>query len=164
MSARWGATVLLLLVLLTPRPAAAWSRHRPPAPERFLAPAAGVVESRFEIRWGRLHTGVDIANDGGTPVHASASGRVDKVEWEGAYGLTVFIVHGGAVSTVYAHLADASVVAGDMVDAGQVIGSMGSTGNATGTHVHFEVRRHDQPVDPFAAGLQLPPAPALAIL
>jgi len=123
-------------------------------PGRLCFPTEGVIESRFEVRWGRLHTGIDIANNAGTPISAAAGGLVTRVESYYAYGLIVVIDHGGGISTLYAHLASASVAPGQWVKEGDLIGAMGNSGNATGTHVHFEVRVNDEPTDPLSHDLQ----------
>ena len=64
------------------------------------------------------------------------------------YGLHVIIDHGGGLSSLYGHLNTVVVVTGDYVDAGEVIGTVGSTGNASGPHLHFEIRRDGIPEDP----------------
>ena len=74
---------------------------------------------------------------------------VADVVRSGAYGLQVVIRHGDGLSTSYGHLAEATVDVGDRVDQAGIIGAVGSTGLSTGCHVHFGVRRADQPVDPF---------------
>lgn len=85
------------------------------------------------------HTGLDFAADSGTPVLAAADGRVVAAGHAGRYGNLVTIDHGGVV-TYYAHLSVVGVAAGEIVLAGQRVGAVGSTGNATGPHLHFEVR------------------------
>lgn len=85
------------------------------------------------------HTGLDFAAVTGTPVVASAAGRVASAGWSGRYGYLVVIDH-GAVATYYAHLAELHVAEGQVANAGQPVGTVGSTGNSTGPHLHFEVR------------------------
>ncbi|HEY8489365.1 MAG TPA: peptidoglycan DD-metalloendopeptidase family protein [Dehalococcoidia bacterium] len=113
----------------------------------FIRPAAGVTVDDGEFgapRPGRFypyHTGLDFANDAGTPVHAAASGVVTHAGWEGTYGITVVINHGNGYTTRYAHLSAAHVAPGQTVAVGQLIGSMGSTGFSEGPHLHFEIIR-----------------------
>ena len=102
----------------------------------------------------RLHAGVDWAAPLGTPVIAAGRGRVISADVEGAYGKRVIIDHGGSWQTLYAHLSAIKVGTGDCVEAGTVIGSVGATGLAASTHVHFEVRRDGQPVDPMVLPLR----------
>lgn len=117
-------------------------------------PAAGTITSGFGWRvhpvFGgkRFHTGIDIANSEGTPVHAAANGVVVYATTLSGYGRTVVIDH-GQYTTLYAHLRSFSVRPGQKVAAGDEIGKMGQTGVATGPHLHFEVRRENQYVDPL---------------
>lgn len=97
----------------------------------------------------RAHKGVDLAADRGTPIVAPANGRVVSVGWRIGYGITVEVQHSGQVVTLFAHCDKALVKVGDRVNAGQVIARVGSTGLATGPHVHFEVHRDGQSVDPI---------------
>jgi murein DD-endopeptidase MepM/ murein hydrolase activator NlpD len=95
-----------------------------------------------------FHRGIDFAGAEGSEVHAVASG---VVTWSGeryGYGNMVEISHGNGYSTRYAHNRENLVKAGDVVEKGQVIGLMGSSGRSTGPHVHFEVLKNGQEVDP----------------
>lgn len=116
---------------------------------RFMWPTKGEISSPFGWRWGRLHAGVDIANDIGTHVMAARAGRVIWAGWRGGYGYAVMIDHGGGYVSLYGHLDDYFVERGQYVRAGQRIASMGSTGNSTGPHLHFEVQKDGEPVDPM---------------
>lgn len=132
----------------------------PPAPHgRFTdAVADGVIYSTFgDVRQragGRIgyHGGIDLAAPRGTPVHAAGEGQVVFAGWgyHGSpdWGLLVAIDHGDGWLSLYAHLSEADVEAGDSVRGGAPIGRIGSTGNATGPHVHIEVRHEGTPVDP----------------
>jgi murein DD-endopeptidase MepM/ murein hydrolase activator NlpD len=115
----------------------------------FIWPVNGPVVSPFGMRWGRLHAGVDIAVPAGTPIRASASGRVAIAGWMGGYGNYTCIQHGGGIATCYAHQSSIGVSVGQSVSQGQVIGSVGCTGHCFGPHVHFEVRVNGTPVDPM---------------
>lgn len=88
---------------------------------------------------GGVHTGVDIANNEGTPIYAWRSGIVRSVG--ASYGIGIVIDHSDKTSTaIYGHCSKSLVNAGDRVKKGQKIGLMGSTGNSTGNHLHFEIR------------------------
>lgn len=98
-----------------------------------------------------FHTGIDIAAPWGEPVHAALPGRVEYAGWESGYGYTVVLLHDGGLRTLYAHLSRSAVRAGQEVAQGAVIAAAGATGNATGPHLHFEVRPQPQVVaDPVA--------------
>ncbi|MBM9595113.1 M23 family metallopeptidase [Roseitranquillus sediminis] len=99
----------------------------------------------------RMHTGVDYAAPRGTPVMATAPGRVSFVGRRSGYGRVVEIKHGADIMTRYAHLSGVTdgLERGQRVDAGEVIGAVGSTGLATGPNLHYEVRAEGRPVDPL---------------
>ncbi|HXM52557.1 MAG TPA: peptidoglycan DD-metalloendopeptidase family protein [Candidatus Binatus sp.] len=104
-----------------------------------------------------FHSGLDIAADYGTPVHAADGGIVHNFtmgcSWGGGlcgYGRYVIIVHAGGFTTLYGHLSSWAVADGVQVDKDTVIGYEGSTGNSTGPHVHFEIDLAGMPVDPLA--------------
>jgi murein DD-endopeptidase MepM/ murein hydrolase activator NlpD len=115
----------------------------------FIWPVSGTVVSPFGMRWGRLHAGIDIAAPTGTPVVASASGRVTYAGSMSGYGLIVVIQHANGIATAYAHNSSLAVAPGQTVGQGQVIASVGCTGTCYGPHVHFEVRVNGTPVDPM---------------
>lgn len=100
----------------------------------------------------RMHTGVDYAAARGTPVHATAPGRVTFIGWRRGYGRTVEIAHGSDTLTRYAHLSAVpeDVAPGEKVAAGDVIGNVGSTGTATGPNLHYEVLVDGRPTDPLS--------------
>lgn len=100
----------------------------------------------------RMHTGVDFAAAQGTPVHATAPGRIAYVGWRGGYGQTVEIAHGSDTLTRYAHLSEVpeGLAAGQPVVAGDVIGNVGATGTATGPNLHYEVLVDGRPTDPLS--------------
>ncbi|MBK1986603.1 peptidoglycan DD-metalloendopeptidase family protein [Sphaerospermopsis aphanizomenoides BCCUSP55] len=106
----------------------------------YIWPAKGVLTSGYGWRWGRMHRGIDIANGVGTPIYASAAGRVEKAGWNnGGYGNLVEIRHSDGSMTRYAHNSRILVQVGQEVEQGQTIAAMGSTGFSTGPHSHFEV-------------------------
>lgn len=100
------------------------------------------------LKRDKLHTGIDLDADPGDRVPALAAGVVTRAERAGGYGLLVEVDHGGGYRTRYAHNSRLLVHPGDTVAAGQVLAEAGSTGLSTGVHVHLEVRRDDEPVDP----------------
>ena len=107
------------------------------------------ITSRFGMRWGRLHTGVDFAAPTGTKIFAADGGTVTYAGWKNSYGNIVIIDHGGFYETYYAHCSQLLVSEGDQVFQGQNIALVGSTGHSTGPHVHFEVRYKGEPGDPL---------------
>jgi len=117
-------------------------------------PAAGKISSGFGMRehprYGdrRMHTGIDITLPRGTPLHATADGVVSFADRSGGNGNIVVIEHGHGLTTVYAHNTRNSVKAGQTVQRGEVIAYSGSTGMSTGPHVHYEVWRNGQSVNP----------------
>lgn len=117
-------------------------------------PATGKISSGFGMRehpkYGgrKLHTGVDITMPRGTPLHATADGVVSFAARSGGSGNIVVIEHGHGLSTVYAHNSKNSVKAGQTVKRGDVIAYSGSTGISTGPHLHYEVWRNGQSINP----------------
>ena len=114
-------------------------------------PAGGDVSSPYGLRWGGsdFHPGIDIANDYGTPITATADGIVVAAGWNsGGYGNMVDIDHGNGVVTRYGHAEEVVVTPGQTVSRGQIIAFMGSTGFSTGPHVHYEVRINGEAVNP----------------
>ena len=105
------------------------------------------ITSRFSLKrfhpilktW-RAHTGVDYGAPIGTPVMATASGRVIYAGVKGGYGNAIMLKHGGSYGTLYAHLSrfQSKIHVGTYVEQGQVIGYVGQTGLATGPHLHYE--------------------------
>jgi len=126
------------------------------APSSFGWPVSGPITSPFGMRTDplgrgfRMHTGIDIGAPMGSTVTASAGGRIIYAGWEGGYGNTIIIDHGGATSTLYAHLSQIFISQGQDVQRGQAIGAVGCTGNCTGPHLHFEIRLNGVPTDPTA--------------
>jgi murein DD-endopeptidase MepM/ murein hydrolase activator NlpD len=116
----------------------------------FAWPVKGRLTSRWGGRRGGRHDGIDLSARAGTPVRAAESGRV---LYSGSglsdYGNLIVVRHAGDYATVYAHNRRNHVQRGDLVAKGDVIAEVGRTGNASGPHLHFEVRRRDRPVDPL---------------
>jgi murein DD-endopeptidase MepM/ murein hydrolase activator NlpD len=97
----------------------------------------------------RLHAGVDFAGARGTNIVAGGDGTVIYAGRQSGYGLMVEIDHGFGITTRYAHMTRLTVSRGERVSRGEHIGDMGCTGRCTGTHLHYEVRRNGEPVNPM---------------
>ena len=114
----------------------------------FAWPASGTITCGFNCYPG--HHAIDIGNVGGTPVYAADSGYVAKVGWSDVgYGKMILIDHGNGFQTLYAHLHVILVEEGTSVAKGTLIARMGATGNATGPHLHFEIRENRKRRNPF---------------
>ncbi len=96
----------------------------------------------------RVHYGVDMAWDEGTPIYASRSGLVTTAGWDDACGNHVVLAHGDGYSSIYMHMSGFAVSEGDYVNQGQVIGYIGSTGWSTGPHLHFGIMTGGSYVNP----------------
>lgn len=120
-----------------------------------LWPLEGRIGSSFGERQdpingeGAFHSGIDIDAPTGSPVRAAADGNVTEAAMNAGYGREIVIDHGHDVMTVYGHLSAMAVVPGQHVMRGQVIGYVGQSGRATGPHLHYEVRVHKVPVNPY---------------
>jgi len=119
-----------------------------------LWPVEGIVTGSFGERIdpfngeGAFHTGVDISTPFGTPIIAPADGTVRAVSFINGYGRTVIVDHGYGITTLYGHMSGYGTSEGARVHRGDVIGFVGSSGRSTGSHLHYEVRIHDTPVNP----------------
>lgn len=96
-----------------------------------------------------FHDGLDIAANQGNAVYAYTNGTVVQAGWNGGYGLSIVVDHGGGLKTRYAHLSKIYVKVGQKVKTGEKIGAVGSTGNSTGPHLHFEVIKNGKTVNPL---------------
>jgi murein DD-endopeptidase MepM/ murein hydrolase activator NlpD len=135
-------------------PATFAALQRPPAqcPLRLARPVTGPLGSPFGPRGFRFHAGIDLVAAAGTPVAAAASGIVTYAGYlDGGWGNLVVITHSSGVQTFYAHLSQIGTSVGQRVTAGTPIGRVGATGDATGPHLHFEVRVRGAAVDPLPA-------------
>lgn len=119
----------------------------------IIKPLEGEITSRFGMRnptvptVPKYHTGIDIARVVGTVIISAIEGDVELVSSHGDYGNHIKITN-GEVSTLYAHCSKIYVKQGDHIVQGQEIAEVGETGNVTGPHLHFEIRRNNQYVDP----------------
>jgi murein DD-endopeptidase MepM/ murein hydrolase activator NlpD len=128
---------------------------RQATPEGWPLRVGGVVTSKFGYRRhpitgrGSMHKGIDIAAKHGTDIVAMADGIVIFSGRKSGYGNIVEIRHANGLETRYAHNSRNVVKEGDMVRKGQIIAKLGSTGRSTGPHLHFEVRRNGEAVNPM---------------
>lgn len=119
-----------------------------------LASAAEIM-SGFGIRRDpftrgmAMHGGVDLREEPGAPVRATAAGRIIEADWSGGYGRMVEIDHGGGLVTRYAHLSRIAVKPGEWVERGHIVGRVGSTGRSTGPHLHYETHIDGNAVNPL---------------
>ncbi|HEX8642336.1 MAG TPA: M23 family metallopeptidase [Allosphingosinicella sp.] len=117
-------------------------------------PVPGRITSGFGYRthpilgYRRFHRGLDIGAGHGTPILATTDGQVARAGWGGGYGNVVDLRHGGGLATRYGHMSRIAVSPGQRVRQGQVIGYVGSTGLSTGPHLHYEMFRNGELVDP----------------
>jgi peptidoglycan hydrolase-like protein with peptidoglycan-binding domain len=130
----------------------ALSRRRAHIPFALLRPVQAPIGDRFGPRGTRFHAGIDMPGSYGARVRAARGGRVVRAGWDsGGYGYLIVIRHRRHVRTLYAHLSRIGVHWGERVHAGEGIGRVGASGEATGPHLHFEVRRRGAAVDPLPA-------------
>ncbi len=114
----------------------------------FAYPVYGKYSSPYGTRNGTIHEGIDIAAPANSPIYAAFDGTVRLAKNYGDYGNTIVIRHTNGTETVYAHNAKNLVAVGDEVEAGDEIALVGKSGNATGNHLHFEVRVNAKTIDP----------------
>ena len=119
-----------------------------PTPGQKISSRYGSRKDPFTGRRA-IHGGLDFRAKKGVPVLATAAGRVTKAGRHGGYGKLVEIDHGNGLTTRYAHLSRIHVQIGQHVSIGKIIGKVGSTGRSTGPHLHYEVRRKGQTVNPL---------------
>lgn len=121
----------------------------------LIFPSEGEISSGFGWRQHpilghlRFHAGIDFAGSYGSPIQAADRGTVILAGWYGGYGNTVIIDHGDGIATLYGHTSKLYVSEGQSVQLGQAIAAVGSSGLSTGPHLHFEVRKNGEPVDPM---------------
>jgi murein DD-endopeptidase MepM/ murein hydrolase activator NlpD len=123
-------------------------------PLEFTSITSHFTESRFHpiLKTSLPHNGVDFAAQRGTPVRAIGDGTISESGWNGQYGKAIDIKHDGVYTSRYAHLHGFApgIKAGAKVTKGQIIGYVGSTGRATGPHLHFELFKDQQYIDPLS--------------
>jgi murein DD-endopeptidase MepM/ murein hydrolase activator NlpD len=124
----------------------------PRAPATLSFPVAAALGDRFGPRGDRFHSGIDLLAAAGVPVGTAGAGTVTFAGWDpGGYGNLVVIDHANGVSSWYAHLSRIDVTPGASMTTATQVGLVGATGNATGPHLHFEVRVRGAVTDPLTA-------------
>ncbi|MEO1445043.1 MAG: M23 family metallopeptidase, partial [Cyanobacteria bacterium J06635_11] len=101
------------------------------------------------LGYSRFHAGTDFGAAHGSPIRAAETGVVIMSGWYGGYGNTVILDHGGGLTTLYGHASRLHVSEGDTVKKGDTIAAIGTTGLSTGPHLHFEVRKGGEPINPM---------------
>jgi hypothetical protein len=115
----------------------------------FAIPFDGLITSRYGYRRGRRHNGIDIDLETGDTIYAAFDGKIRYAKYhEHGFGNLVVIRHYNGLETYYAHCSKLLVAPNQDVKAGQPIGLGGNTGRSTGSHLHFEVRFYDNPINP----------------
>ncbi|MDU6878724.1 M23 family metallopeptidase [Clostridium tepidum] len=112
-------------------------------------PTNGCITSKFGKRWGRFHKGIDIGAPSGNSIYCSLDGKVIYSGWEEGYGKVVKVKHRCEFTTIYAHCSSLNVKVGQYIKKGEKIAEVGSTGRSTGPHVHFELRKNNEPCNPL---------------
>jgi murein DD-endopeptidase MepM/ murein hydrolase activator NlpD len=148
---RWSALVVCFLLLFVAAPAPA--RSDGSARLQIVWPADGTVTGRFgEWRGGHRHVGIDIGMLRSLRLRAAGPGVVQAAGYlagyEG-YGQVVLLDLQGPYTALYAHLSEVGVSPGQRLVRGQELGLAGCTGSCSGTHLHFEVHHHGEPVNPM---------------
>ena len=116
----------------------------------FIWPVEGKISDFFEDAERIRHQGIDIPSPAGTPIRASNAGRVIYSDHTiRGYGNLIILRHSEEFVTVYAHNQENLVEEGGYVEKGQIIAKVGTTGNASGPHLHFEIRKHNKAVNPL---------------
>ena len=127
-----------------------WAPPQPKGPGEFIWPLEGPMNSAFGPRGGRRHAGIDVGSPRAQQVVAAADGEVAFAQaTRTGFGNVVVLEHEGGFSTVYAHLSLIVAREGESARQGQPIGGVGTTGNASGPHLHFEIRHRGVPLDPL---------------
>lgn len=119
-----------------------------PAPGRGISSTFGVRKDPL-LGTPAMHAGMDFRAPAGASARSAGAGTVAKAGWNGGYGRMVEVDHGGGFTTRYAHLSRITVQEGQHVEAGEIVGEVGTTGRSTGPHLHYEVRRNGDALDPL---------------
>lgn len=117
----------------------------------IIKPLNGTITSRFgfreDVKPPSFHKGIDIAARTGTVITSAMNGTATIVSTQGSFGQHIKITN-GEISTIYAHCSKLYIKQGDYIKQGQPIAEVGSTGHSTGPHLHFEIRRNEEPINP----------------
>lgn len=120
----------------------------PPPVHHWVLPAHGPLSSPFGMRWGRMHDGIDLAAPYGAPIYAATDGTIIYAGPEAGYGTLILIRDYDGTVTAYGHMSRFVRTSGP-VHAGDVIALVGAAGDATGAHLHFEVRVNGVKINPI---------------
>ena len=121
-----------------------------PVADKYVNRLASGYGTRFHpiLKVNKMHKGLDFAASTGTPIYATGDGSVKVSEFNSGYGNMVVLKHGNGYESLYAHMSRAKVRSGQNVKRGDVIGYVGSTGLSTGAHLHYEIHKNGETVDP----------------
>ncbi|HHV86983.1 MAG TPA: M23 family metallopeptidase [Petrimonas sp.] len=108
----------------------------------------GYRRNPFTGYGAEYHSGIDIKGERGSSVKTTANGTVEFAGWHGGYGKCVVVKHENGLKTLYGHLSEITVQEGEEVECGQVIGKLGSTGRSSGPHLHYEIIKNDEKMNP----------------
>jgi murein DD-endopeptidase MepM/ murein hydrolase activator NlpD len=120
-----------------------------------IMPAPGYVTRSFGVLPDpftgikRMHNGIDVCNRDGTPIYASADGKVEAISTLGHLGRTIIVDHGNGIKTYYGHISKATAKRGQEIKRGEKIAEMGNSGRSTGPHLHYSVRINGKFVNPM---------------
>ena len=122
-----------------------------PVADKYVNRLASGYGSRFHpiLKVNKMHKGLDFAASTGTPIYATGDGTVKVSEFNSGYGNMVVLKHGNGYESLYAHMSRAKVRNGQKVKRGDVVGYVGTTGLSTGAHLHYEIHKNGEPVDPI---------------
>lgn len=118
-----------------------------PVPGKPVSSSFGVRRDPI-IRRPAMHAGIDFRAPTGTDIRSAGAGTVIKAGWNGGYGRMVEIDHGNGLTSRYAHMSRIKVSEGQKVETGDIVGQVGNSGRSTGPHLHYEVRRNGDALDP----------------
>ncbi len=135
--------------VVSPEPRQASSLPTPAMEAKLRWPVRGVLYSRYGVRQGQRHDGIDIAAPEGSNIGAAASGTVIYSGTQSGYGSIVIVRHESGLLTLYAHASAVLVRQGERVEVGQPIARVGKSGRTSGPHLHFEVREGSRPRNPL---------------
>lgn len=122
-----------------------------PIADKYVNRLASGFGTRFHpiLKVNKMHKGLDFAAKVGTPVYATGDGTVKTAEFNSGYGNMVVLKHGKSYESLYAHMSRIKVRKGQKIKRGDVIGYIGTTGLSTGAHLHYEIHKDGEPVDPI---------------
>jgi murein DD-endopeptidase MepM/ murein hydrolase activator NlpD len=124
-----------------------------------IHPIAGKNNPKISSKFGyrghpidnkyKFHSGIDFTAEYATTIHAAAEGKVIFAGTKGGYGKCVIIQHTMGFKTLYGHLTEYYTMKGKVVKKGDIIGFLGNTGKSTGAHLHYEIFKNGQRIDPY---------------